>query len=449
MQFEDMPHLKILEQIDKTLTEALNFILHHPLESIEILESPEEEEEAKQTKLIQNVIEEEKKDKKDSNSRNMIIKVSKTPVHKLNNVMFKKMLIKYIIFFFDERVKTAEKNFPFGEFVFNCLMKKYMMKRAAESRFQHLLSSCMKYKSIPKVRVFSRLIGLYDEFDEEDLEFYIDCSSFLKNSPSGSSISNSETSESYWIPYVRCLECLKHITKSIPPEKISDLKEYLEKSKKNDKQNPKGIIELDEFLEKILEAFSWHKKTTRSFINLIYEAADLNEDGYLQQREFELIIRYLSEHKFSNRKCKELFEQYAENFMAEDDRQVKAISFINLCQMDQQNNIFSLELIYNFTGVADKRQAEEKLSETQLEETIEEIRWRYSENMVWEEHQNELNDLLKIVLNKASNQTNPEEVWLALRLLEEDSKRCVIEENVKELLPGIGVSFFEYEELVF
>ena len=335
----------------------------------------QEDEESRQTKLFQAVIEEDKKDKKESNSKAIILKVAKTPLHKLNNVMFKKMLIRFINFFFEEKSKTTEKFESFGDFVLSCLYKKYMMKKAADSRFHHLLSSCMKYNQIPRVRIFSRFLGLYDEFDQEDLDFYIDCCNFFKQSSIGFNLPNTEITENILVPYIKCVEFIKSVNKSISAENIQMLKEDLEKLKKTDKQSQKNLVNFDEFLEKAVEYFSFYKRTTRNFMKLIYEAADLNEDGYLQYREFELLIRFLSEKQFSYKQCSEIFEEYAENFMAEDEQPVKAMSFINLCQMDSQESIFSKDLIVKLTGACNREEAFEILKniEGDLENIIQEI----------------------------------------------------------------------------
>ena len=356
------------------ISEALENIVHHPLEKMIVVEN-QEDEESRQTKLFQAVIEEDKKDKKESNSKAIILKVAKTPLHKLNNVMFKKMLIRFINFFFEEKSKTTEKFESFGDFVLSCLYKKYMMKKAADSRFHHLLSSCMKYNQIPRVRIFSRFLGLYDEFDQEDLDFYIDCCNFFKQSSIGFNLPNTEITENILVPYIKCVEFIKSVNKSISAENIQMLKEDLEKLKKTDKQSQKNLVNFDEFLEKAVEYFSFYKRTTRNFMKLIYEAADLNEDGYLQYREFELLIRFLSEKQFSYKQCSEIFEEYAENFMAEDEQPVKAMSFINLCQMDSQESIFSKDLIVKLTGACNREEAFEILKniEGDLENIIQEI----------------------------------------------------------------------------
>lgn len=439
----------MLDSLYSILDSILDTLHKSPMDSIKVLLT---EEDSKQSRLLKAVIQEEdKKFKKEGSVKSMIHKISRTPVHKLNNVMFKKMLIKFISFFYEEFQKSEEKIEDFGEFVYNSLVKKYTMKKAAENRFLHLLSSCMKYRNISKVKIFSRFLGLFEEFDCQDLNFYLDCNSFIYNSTSGGQLIYSELSETELVPFTRCMECVKLFSKDLPEESIQDLKDSVERLKKMSKQNLKGVVEIDEFLEAILDAFTVNKRNTRNFMRLIYDAADLNNDGYLQYREFALLTKFLSPKEFSESSCQELFNTYAENFMSEDDEQVKAISFLNLCELDKQEKLFSQSLIVNLTGVKNEEEARKKLKilEPQLEDLLEEIRWRFSQNALWEDHQEELSDLLKNLKNKFKNCPNAEEVCVAIRLLQEDSIRCIVNEALKEMLPVVGLAFGELDESAF
>jgi hypothetical protein len=436
----------MVENLYSILNDLLDILQRSPLESLKIALT---EEDAKQSKLLKAVIvEEDKKDKKESSVRGTIIKIARTPIHKLNNVMFKKMLIKMISFFYEEIQRSQEVIRDFGGFVYSCLFKKYMMKKAAENRFFHLLSSCMKYKQISKVRTFSRFIGLFDSLDYQDLSFYLENLNFLNLSTSGGSLIFSELTDSYLVPYSRCLECLKNSSKDLPSESLDQLKTSLEKLKKSNKQNLRGVLEMDDFLEIMVDAFSLNKRNNRNFMRLIYDAADLNNDGYLQYREFELLVKFLSEKKFTQSSCFDLFSNYAENFMAEDDEQVKAISFINLCELDKENNLFSQNLLISLIGVSNEEEGLKKIKalEGNLDEILEEVSWRFGHSSLWEDHQEELSNLLKTLKDKFKLRSNAEEALLALKLLQEDSKRTIVCAALNEFLPIVGYAFCNPEE---
>jgi len=438
----------MIDNLTSISTDLLDILHKSPLESLRIALT---EEDTKQSKLLKAVvIEEEKKDKKESSVRGTIMKISRTPIHKLNNVMFKKMLIKMISFFYEEFQRVQETVKDFGEFVYSCLFKKYMMRKAAENRFFHLLSSCMKYRQIAKIRTFSRFVGLFDGLDYQDLKFYLESLNFLHSNTSGGQLIFSELTESYLVPYTRCLECLKNAAKDLPTESLDFVRANLEKLKKTTKMNLKGVIEMDDYLEVLVDAFSLNKRNNRDFMRLIYNAADLNNDGYLQYREFELLVKFLSEKKFTQSSCLELFNNYAENFMAEDDEQVKAISFMNLCELDKEENLFTQNLLIGLIGVSNEEEGLKKCKalEPALDDLMEEINWRFSHSSLWEDHEEELSSLLKILKAKFKAKNNSEEVLLALKLLQEDSKRCIISAALNEFMPLFACAFVIPEESI-
>ena len=197
-----------------------------------------------------------------------------TPSFKLKSVMFKKMLLKLITYFYEERSKETEKN-ELSVFVFTSLMRKYMMKRAAQNRFKHLLSSCMKYKSISRVRLFGRFLGLYDYLDISCLDLYLSSVENLKTALSGKVFVNQDTAERHYTSYTKCVEFIKQLNKNIFHRDVSRVSSKLEKIKISDGKNKNFTVDIDEFLEIILEIYSWCKQESSSFSKYIYEAGDV------------------------------------------------------------------------------------------------------------------------------------------------------------------------------
>ncbi|CAG9309926.1 unnamed protein product [Blepharisma stoltei] len=458
MNFEDMPHSKLLNLLYKSFNQALKVLSNHPLESLpDTIKESEEitDEEAnfkRKQRLLETIIyvEDEKKVIRDTAREALatIKRVIATPVHKLKNVMFKKMLLKLITQFYEDKYKDSEeKEEEFGVYVFQALIKKFIMKKAAENRFNHLLSSCMKYKSIKRVRVFARFIGLYEPYDSEDLKFYLECLNFLNNSLSGKMVSNNESAESIKVPFVRCVECIKHFEKRIPREEINNLKEKIEKFKEQDKQNKNGVIDVDTFLEFLVDLYHANKQDHMNFMRCIYEAADLNEDGYLEKKEFELLLRHVSCVKFSPKLAKQLFDAYCESFSSDEDENVKAISFENLCELNTKHQVFTLESMLKLAEVITQPEADAKLKEVQhdLEDYITEIYWRFSESTVYEDHLEEIHHLVEALRYKMRVYSKPEGVWLGFKILEEESKRVIISQRLRESLPLIGQCILEEE----
>lgn len=444
---QDLPHSNILNAVSAGISRALTIITSSPLESMSAAEVNEGENEEKGKKLLINIIgsEEEKMiySEHEIVASMMIRKIGMTPAFKLKHAMFKKMLLKLITSFYEDKIKDPTSKIEYGVYVYSLLMKKYMMKKAAQNRFKHLLSSCVKYKNINRVRIFGRFIGLYGAFDLNDLNFYLTNAQNLKLGLAGKLFVNSETSEQHLTQYGRCLECLKYVSKSFPPTETQDLYHKLDLMKHVDKQSKITVVDIDEFLEVVIEKHHSHKSESYTFLKYIYDSADviskqLNEDGYLQHREFSLLIRNLSNIPVSE--GNRLFEAFAENFLSENDLEVRAISLENFVELHATNPIFTQEKVAEFTGVKNDLEAEGKLEgvHEELEVRLNEIQWRLSESKELGEYQEEFSNLLETLrlkiysYNKCSN---PKAVWLCLRLLEEESKILLIHDRLNELLP--------------
>lgn len=449
MDFENMPHKNLLTGLLKNLIQAQLIISKHPLDSLpEPFEEVEEDldETTKKKKILQTIIgnEDEKKLKfSQSEAFLMMQRVSSTPSHRLKNVMFKKMLLKLILLCYDEKFKEKSTCENFCDFVFSILLKKYMMRKAAESKYHHLLASCVKYKSISRVRVFARFLGLYNAFDLDDLSFYMESYEFLQNSPSGVFNQTGEGLEIIYVPYIRCVECIKYYEKNLPKSTLSLLRMKLEKMRKIDKSNRLGVVDIDEFLEQLVETYNDFNKSTKDFMKCIYEAADLNDDGYLQYKEFELLLRFVSQVAYSSKLSLQLFEEFAENFLSEEDDEVKAISFENLCQMNKNYKVFTENSIHNVTGINSAEAAAELLEKIQLnlEDILAEFMWRFSETLLWEDHIDEIKLLLSSVKEKIESKKNQETAYLAFRLIDLESKRILVEERLEEFLPDVCKGF--------
>jgi hypothetical protein len=273
---KNLPHIGILNALSSELVQALSIISSSPLET---LPDPEPEIEEKKKKLLINIIpsEEERSiySEYEIQATTMIKKIATTSIYKLKHAMFKKMLLKLITSFYEDRAKDAKTKSEFGIFVFTCLMKKYMMKKAAQNRFKHLLSSCIKYKTISRIRLFARFLGLYQSFDLDDLNLYLTTSASLKAGLTGKSFSNSDADEKHMTSYARCIECLKLLAKTLPQEEIQEISVKLDLIKTNDVYTKQNIVNIDEFLEILIEKYHYYKSESYNFIKYIYEAGDV------------------------------------------------------------------------------------------------------------------------------------------------------------------------------
>lgn len=210
---------------------------------------------------------------------NKVRRVAGTPAHRLRKVMFKKMLLKLISSFYSQLLKEPPKE-EFSLFVYRLLVKKFIMIRAVNNRFEHLLSSCIKYKYIARVRLFSRFLGLYSPLQASELAFFINCLSMVANSSSGRFIQMSEDSETHLVVYPRCVEILKLTEKYF--RGMTQVHERLQKLRTVDKASRQEVVHLDDFLEMLTETYQEQRSRALDFLKVIFEASDLNNDGFLQ-----------------------------------------------------------------------------------------------------------------------------------------------------------------------
>ena len=111
--------------------------------------------------------------------------------------------------------------------------------------------------------------------------------------------------------------------------------------------------------------------------------------------------------------------------------------------MNSQHNIFSHESVYSLTGIKSAKDAEKMLkkSHENLETKINEIQWRLSESKDLGQYQEEFSALLETLSVKVYSCNNPKSVWLCFRLLEEESKRLLIQDKLNEMLPKIALGY--------
>ena len=112
--------------------------------------------------------------------------------------------------------------------------------------------------------------------------------------------------------------------------------------------------------------------------------------------------------------------------------------------MNMSHKVFLANSVKMFTGVANGEEALRRLElmEEGIEDVIAEIHWRFSETPTWEEHIDELTSLLSIVKAKIYAKRNPEKIYLAFCLIECESKRIVVDERIKDLMPTMSLGFW-------
>lgn len=200
-------------------------------------------------------------------------KVINTPLHKLKNIIVKKTLLKTINIIYDIKIKKiseGDKKQDIGQVLTEFFYYKYGMPKVVENKFFQLLGSCVKYKSIKRVFVFGRFLKLFKVATMDDLNFYLDSFSYMKQP------STSENIEELRIPYEKIMEWYKLYLPSIFTEQDrTKMKVFIESYKQLDPATKLAYIDLDSVLEYGIDILQKKRSDNLDFLKSIYEAGDV------------------------------------------------------------------------------------------------------------------------------------------------------------------------------
>lgn len=155
--------------------------------------------------------------------------------------------------------------------------------------------------------------------------------------------------------------------------------------------------------------------------------------------EFDLLARHLSTVPVAEGFTSEIFNEFAETFTDENEHAVQALSFENFAILNNTYEVFSVDSLHAFSKISNDQGAIWHIKQVapHIDIILKEIHWRLSLKDNWREYEDEYNLVLSVIKNKILSQKNPESVWIALRLLQEESKGIVIEKTLKSFLPSI------------
>ena len=374
-------------------------------------------------------------------------KIINTPPQKLKSIMIKKMLLKLISTFYEAKYKKnveGDKRQDLTQVITEIYYNKYGMPKVVEMKYSQLLASCIKYKTIKRVHLFGRFLKLFKGSTVDDLNFYTDSMANMKQTYF------TDNFEELRMPYDKALDWYRYFLPVILTE--SDrikMKLFIENYKQVDPVTRAVTIEVDLILEYGIDIIQKHRSETLNFLQSIYEAGDLNQDGFLEYHEFELINRHIYPPKFSESNCREIFDEYAETFYGENEETVQAISFDNFSHLNEKHLIFTTERLGNFlklhgdSNYSNKETfyiEELKESSKNIEYTLSEMRWRYfqARNL---ENREEMLGILDLVQHQIRELKKPQAVLIALKLIDEESKRACVLAATNLFLPNFALSF--------
>jgi hypothetical protein len=227
-----------------------------------------------------NYIQETKMKKTSDISYVLVQKIKNTPQHKLKKVVVKKILLKFIAGFYEGRIQKRSidpesRKQELAQFCLEYLSNKYGPGKIAESKMAQVLSSCVKYKHIRRVRLFSRFLRLVDELDAEDLDHYLDMLVFLKSSQ-GRDYPNNDYSDQVVISCEKAFDLLKSsLLQKLTESDRKATKLWIESNKSTEMLYKISVIDQDAFFEFVIDRSRSKKNARVNFLKCIYEAADV------------------------------------------------------------------------------------------------------------------------------------------------------------------------------
>ena len=201
-------------------------------------------------------------------------KVLSTPSQKLKVIMIKKILLKTIESFYEIRMKKmneGDKKQELGQLIIDHYYNRYGMPKVVESKFTQLLSSCIKYQSIKRVQLFGRFLKLFKNISVEDLIFYLDSVSWMKQT------FYSENLEEQRISYEKALDwCKNFLTNKLEDPEKSKIKFFIENNKQADSLTKVSFVDVDFLLDYTIDIVQKKRSDNLDFLKSTYEAGDVS-----------------------------------------------------------------------------------------------------------------------------------------------------------------------------
>jgi hypothetical protein len=229
----------------------------------------------KRPKLLTFIQKIEKSSKKETRDLIGLItqRVLNTPAHKLKSVVFKRMLMKLISTFYEikqKKMQEGDRKQQMSQIASEFFLNKYGMQKVVENKFTQLLSSCLKYKSIKRVYNFGRFLNLFGPSKIEDLHFYMDSVSCMRQT------FTTENGEELKIPQDKAIDWCKSFLPSILPEVDRvKVKTFIESNKQTDPITRVPTVEVDSLLDYTIEIIHKNRIENADFLRCIYEAGDV------------------------------------------------------------------------------------------------------------------------------------------------------------------------------
>jgi len=179
-------------------------------------------------------------------------KVSQDHIFQSLSVIYQRAIIQIEIF---------NEILDFQQLVYKQFVKLENRKKS-EKILKNFVSGCLKMCDFRRVSVFLRFLGigaLIDKtnFSTKTLQVYLSSYLYMDTQSIGLLIHKDTSSPTQFYPFSRALASLKELSTLFPPKKKLAIESFLRASVIQDPKqiNPKGLIELENYLEKLSEEY--------------------------------------------------------------------------------------------------------------------------------------------------------------------------------------------------
>ncbi|CAG9310362.1 unnamed protein product [Blepharisma stoltei] len=332
---------------------------------------------------------------------------------------------------------TAVRTQDLYLFLYDYFTTKHGLKGVAERKFVQLVMACERHKDNPHINLFARFLGIFDPLTIEDFRFYIEVLEALYGNKLGSDIINDIEEQ---VPTVKCIDTLYIIFYNrLEENELNNIKlELLSMAKPCPKGiYPAGVIERADFILFLIKKFQDFLALRRNYVEDLFNAADLNGDGYLQFAEFDLVYRNIEYRNYDLASSKEYFESYSDLIAEEGGKNASAISYYRFSILSLEKSLFFIEIQEEFLNVTHEKGIIGHLD--QLRGNADFI----TNQMLWRLKKcNKISDVFEGIINtlnsKLKETDKPRPVYIAFRLMEEETKRLLIQSIASSMLPAVS-----------
>lgn len=243
------------------------------------------------------------------------------------------------------------------EVAYDEFYQKYGLRKVSDRKFLDFIGSLFLHSEHLRSQMFLRFLECGHKINKSDfgrlsLNLYLNCLNFMLNSKIGIMTNYEDSSESSYFPIIRAYECVKEKLNFLEKSDYTLIMTEVESKLKPDpKKINSGLIELEVFLNIIIEHYENYQNQIIEGIQLIYNNISNGEDGTVSKELLTLVIRVLNKAKNHIQDDTEIESHKYKQFLS--SFQTETMSLEDLVIRSIENNLFSLSEVKAFCNNSD------------------------------------------------------------------------------------------------